>query len=314
LIEQVVYFTLGFVLCGLIGLAFLPLVSRRARRLTLARIEARLPMTFDEIEAERDLLRARFAVEKRALEIDAEQARAERAGDSAELGRRAVAVMRAQEHLAQTESLLRERDAQLAKSLEFGEKTQAELLETRESLAERGAELTQKNKDYDRLAEAREKLEQRAATLEAALASTRSELLDISAKWEAAEAARRETLARAEHLAEEVKTLTAALGDSERRNAEFETRRVRLLAKIAAERGRGDELENVNLSMRRIIAEKAGPTTVATAGGEAEAGVAGVENANGSGFPFSPEKDMLDLREAITRIGRQVARLDAATD
>src|SRR5271166_518670 len=148
LIEQIVYFTLGFVICGLIGLAFLPLVSARARRLTLARIEARLPMTFEEIEAERDLLRARFAVEKRAQEIETEQVRAGRAEDSAELGRRAVAVMRANEHLQKTEKLLRERDAQFAKAQEFGEKTQARLMELQESLAARKTELTQKCNDY----------------------------------------------------------------------------------------------------------------------------------------------------------------------
>ncbi len=130
MIEQIVDFSLGFVICGLIGMAFLPLVSARARRLTLARIEARLPMTFDEIEAERDLLRARFAVEKRALELAAEEARSGHTADSAELGRRAVALMRANEQLEQTVSLLNERNAQLAKSLEFGEKTQASLDET----------------------------------------------------------------------------------------------------------------------------------------------------------------------------------------
>ena len=38
LVEQIVDFALGFVICGLIGLAFLPVVSARARRLTLARV------------------------------------------------------------------------------------------------------------------------------------------------------------------------------------------------------------------------------------------------------------------------------------
>ncbi|WP_294539086.1 hypothetical protein [uncultured Rhodoblastus sp.] len=321
MVEQIVYFTLGFVLCGLIGLAFLPLVSRRARRLTLTRIEARLPLTFAEIEAERDLLRAGFAVEKRALEIAAEQAKAERAADSAELGRRAVAVMRATEHLQQTESLLRDRDGQLAKSLEFGEKTRAELLETQESLAAREAELTQKNADYDLLAQAREQADQRVLGLEAALASANADLVDARAKGEAVEAARRETFNRAEHLAEQVKSLTLALAEVQRRNGEFEARRVRLLAKIAAERRRGDELENVNLSMRRIIAEHPaqgrtgnpapGPNDAAADGAEGAGAAAG---ANGAAFPFSADKDMLDLREAIARIGRQVARLDAATD
>jgi chromosome segregation ATPase len=238
-----------------------------------------------------------------------------RDADSAELGRRAVAVMRANEHLQQTESLLRDRDAQLAKSLEFGEKTRAELLDTQESLAARQAELAQKNADYDRLAEAREKLEQRALSLEATLAATHSDLLDTRARWEAAEATRRETFERAQNLAEQVKSLTESLAEVERRNGEFEARRVRLLAKIAAERRRGDELENVNLSMRRIIAEKpAQGTQGATADGEAATGAAAGGDVNGADFSFSPEKDMLDLREAIAKIGRQVAKLDAATD
>jgi chromosome segregation ATPase len=307
LVEQIVYFTLGFVICGLIGLAFLPLVSARARRLTLARIEARLPMTFEEIEAERDLLRARFAVEKRALEIEAEQARAARTGDSAELGRRAVAVMRANEYLQETENRLRERDAQLAKSLEFGEKTKAQLKETQESLAARETELTQKSSDYDRLAAAREKLDHRAIALEAALAAAKSALVGTREKWEASEAARRESLIRGDDLAEQVKSLTAALAEAERLNDEFVARRVRLLAKIAAEHQRADELESVNLSMRRIIAQIGSKASNETAAADGE-------TVNGAAFPFTPEQELLDLREAITRIGRQVAHLNSSAD
>ncbi|HUO55679.1 MAG TPA: hypothetical protein VMU18_13100, partial [Rhodoblastus sp.] len=126
LVEQIVNFVLGFVICGLIGMAFLPLVSARARRLTLARIESRLPITFDEIEAERDLLRARFAVENRALEVKLARKREGRAEELAELGRRAVSIMRLTEQLANTTAMLRERNAELAKAIESAEKTQAE--------------------------------------------------------------------------------------------------------------------------------------------------------------------------------------------
>ena len=141
LVEQIVDFTLGFVICGLIGLAFLPLVSARARRLTLARIEARLPMTFDEIEADRDLLRARFAVENRALEIKADEARQAAPPTPPNSAAARSPSRRANEQLAQTNALLDERNAQLAKSLEFGEKTQAALDETREALAAKHEEL-----------------------------------------------------------------------------------------------------------------------------------------------------------------------------
>ncbi len=207
LVEQIVDFILGFVICGLIGLALLPLVSARARRLTLARIEARLPMTFDEIEADRDLLRARFAVENRALELKAEEAAKPRVAEAAELGRRAVAVARANEQLAQTNALLDDRNAQLAKSLEFGEKTQAALDETREALAAKHQELLRKTAEHDALSAAHEDLSQHASALQATLETTAANLENARARYHAVEAARQETYARVEHLEERDRTL-----------------------------------------------------------------------------------------------------------
>ncbi len=294
MVEQIVDFTLGFVICGLIGLALLPLVSARARRLTLARIEARLPMTFDEIEADRDLLRARFAVENRALELKAEEARNERAADAAELGRRAVAVARANEQLAQTSALLDERNAQLAKSLEFGEKTQASLDETREALATKHNELVQKSSDFDALAKAHRELDIRANDLSLALETATANLQSARSRYQAAETARRETYARIEPLEEHGRTLAAALAEAERRLADFDARRTRLMAKIEAERHRGDEHENTVMELRRQLAQKDEPAV----------------NGAGPSPLISPEQEMLDLRDAITRIGRQVARLN----
>ncbi len=182
MVEQIVDFILGFVICGLIGLAFLPLVSRRARRLTLARIEARLPMTFDEIEAERDLLRARFAVDLRALEIKAAQERLVHANDEAELGRRALAIRQANEQWAQTDALLNDTQAKLAQALDFGEKTLAELTNTREALAARTQELEQKNRDYADLGEAHRELETCVASLGVALDKAESRLAEFDAR------------------------------------------------------------------------------------------------------------------------------------
>jgi chromosome segregation ATPase len=311
LIEQIVDFTLGFVICGLIGMAFLPLVSARARRLTLAKIESRLPMTFDEVEAERDLLRARFAVEKRTLELKVEEARGDRAAQAAELGRRAVSLTRANDQLQQTESLLAERNAQLAKSLEFGERTKAELETTQETLAARSADLVEKSRDYDKLAAEHQKLGHHARNLEASLAALAEDHRQTAANLESTEAARRELFAHAEHLAEQGTGLATALAEEQKRSADFEARRARLLAKIAAERQRGEELENTNLSLRRIMAQ-AGPATPAIK--QAEGDNANVEGANNAPFLFTPEQELLDLREAITRIGRHVARLGATDE
>jgi chromosome segregation ATPase len=169
LVEQFVAFALGFSICGLIGLAFLPLVSARARRLTLKRIEDRLPMTFDEIEADRDLLRARFAVERRELELAAERERQLRAADSAELGRRTADIVRVEERLRATEDKLEACDRLLAQTIAKGEKLQADLEEAHERIAAREKELREKTGEFDALAEAHRALKNEMPLLEAKL-------------------------------------------------------------------------------------------------------------------------------------------------
>jgi chromosome segregation ATPase len=313
LVEQIVDFALGFVICGLIGLAFLPVVSARARRLTLARVESRLPMTFDEIEADRDLLRARFAAENRALELKAAEARDGRAADAAELGRRAVALMRTTEQLEQTTALLNERNSQLAKSLEFGEKTQAALDETRETLAQRQSELTALHGEFDKLAEERRRLDNRVSELETALEAAGGNLQDARERLAAVEAARREIAAQVEELSSRNSAMAADLAEAERRAADFEARRARMLAKIAAERKRGEEMESANLDLRRRLVER----PVAAPSGEPMArNGAGEEGQHANGAPTSPsaEQELLDLREAISRLGRQLAHMERVDD
>ena len=90
MIEQAMIFALGFLAAGLLTLLFLPAVWRRALRLSTRRLEMLLPLSVGEIVAERDQLRAGFAVERRRLEQKQEALQETRAEDAAELGRRAT--------------------------------------------------------------------------------------------------------------------------------------------------------------------------------------------------------------------------------
>ncbi|PPQ40256.1 hypothetical protein SAMN06265338_102471 [Rhodoblastus acidophilus] len=189
MVEQLVAFALGFSICGLIGLAFLPLVSARARRLTLKSIEERLPMTFDEIEADRDLLRARFAVEKRDLEIAVERERRSRAGEAAELGRRTAALVQAEERIRAAETELAARDALLTQALQHGESLRTELAETGARLATREQELMAKTGQIDTLTEAHR-------ALKAELESFRAQLQQAEARNHAFDARRERLIAK----------------------------------------------------------------------------------------------------------------------
>jgi chromosome segregation ATPase len=86
-------FALGFLVAGLIALAFAPAFWRRALRLTRRRLETQVPLSVEEILADRDHLRAEFAVERRRLEIRVADVAQAHAADRSELGRRTAEIL-----------------------------------------------------------------------------------------------------------------------------------------------------------------------------------------------------------------------------
>jgi len=73
MIESSMYFGIGLLFGALIGLVLIPLVHARSVRLTTRRLEAVLPESMAEVQAEKDLQRAEFAMSTRRLEMTVEQ-------------------------------------------------------------------------------------------------------------------------------------------------------------------------------------------------------------------------------------------------
>ena len=73
MVEPIMYFGIGFLVAALLGLLFVPLVHNRAVRLTMRRLEAATPLSIAEIRADKDQLRAEFAMSTRRLEMSVEQ-------------------------------------------------------------------------------------------------------------------------------------------------------------------------------------------------------------------------------------------------
>jgi chromosome segregation ATPase len=94
MIESAMYFSMGFFLASLGALVVAPLVYSRAVRLTTRRLEATIPSSTAEILADKDLLRAEFAMSTRRLEMSLEQLRAKSASQLVELGSKSDAVNR----------------------------------------------------------------------------------------------------------------------------------------------------------------------------------------------------------------------------
>jgi chromosome segregation ATPase len=148
MIEPIMYFGIGFLVAALIGLIIVPLVHNRAVRLTMRRLEAATPLSMAEIQADKDQLRAEFAMSTRRLEMSVEQLKTKGTSQLAELGKKGDAINRLKIELGEktaTIFALEARDKALRDQLrateeEFGVKTSA-MLDAQRALSAKEAEL-----------------------------------------------------------------------------------------------------------------------------------------------------------------------------
>ena len=115
-IEQAMYFALGFLIAGLVFLMLLPAFWRRAMRLSMRRLQMLAPMSMDEVTAERDLLRAEFAAREHRMEQDMEALKLSKAQDLAAVGRHAARVADSERLLREAAEAYRDMQAQLSEA------------------------------------------------------------------------------------------------------------------------------------------------------------------------------------------------------
>ena len=101
MIEPVMYFGIGFLVAALLCLLFVPLVHNRAVRLTMRRLEAATPLSIAEIRADKDQLRAEFAMSTRRLEMSVEKMKTRTTSQLAELGKKTDAINQLKKELGE---------------------------------------------------------------------------------------------------------------------------------------------------------------------------------------------------------------------
>ena len=156
MIEPIMYFGIGFLVAALIGLVVVPLVHNRAVRLTMRRLEAATPLSMAEIHADKDQLRAEFAMSTRRLEMSVEQLKARSTNQRAELGKKGDAINRLKVELGEKTAAifaLEARDKALRDQLrateeEFAVKTTT-MHEAQRALSDKEADLAKLMGDLD---------------------------------------------------------------------------------------------------------------------------------------------------------------------
>jgi chromosome segregation ATPase len=152
MVEPIMYLAIGFLVSMLFGLMIAPLIHNRAVRLTTRRMEAATPLSMAEIQADKDQLRAEFAMSARRLEMSVDQLKNKTTSQLAELGKKSDAINRMKIELGEKNAAIFALEARekagkeqlRATEEEFAAKTEA-LRNAEQALTDKQAELARIN-------------------------------------------------------------------------------------------------------------------------------------------------------------------------
>src|SRR6202171_229112 len=177
MIEPLMYLAIGFLVSMLFGLMIVPLVHTRAVRLTTRRLEAATPLSMAEIQADKDQLRAEFAMSARRLEMNVDQLKNKTTSQLAELGKKSDAINRMKIELGEKNATIFSLEAREKAVKEQLRATEEEFTNKTGSL--RDAEQALKDKQHE-LARLNAELTDRSMTAE----SRQTELLAVRSQIE----------------------------------------------------------------------------------------------------------------------------------
>src|SRR4030081_3424367 len=232
MIEPIMYLAIGFLVSMLFGLMIVPLVHNRAVRLTTRRLEAATPLSMAEIQADKDQLRAEFAMSARRLEMSVDQLKNRTTSQLAELGKKSDAINRMKLELGEKNATIFSLEARekafkeqlRATEEEFGTKTES-LRSAEQALKDKQNELAKLNaelSDRSIMAESRQvelvavraqidELKNRVGSAEKEFATTQSRLEQERSESEKATRELTEARSRVENLSQRVTDLDRQL-------------------------------------------------------------------------------------------------------
>jgi chromosome segregation ATPase len=232
MVEPIMYLAIGFLVSMLFGLMIVPLVHNRAVRLTTRRLEAATPLSMAEIQADKDQLRAEFAMSARRLEMSVDQLKNKTTSQLAELGKKSDAINRMKLELGEKNATifaLEAREKAVKEQLrateeEFAAKTEA-LRTAEKALTDKQGDLAKINtelSDRSMMAESRQvelvavraqidALKNRVGDAEKEFASTQTRLEQQRGESDVATRELSEARSRVENLSQRVTDLDRQL-------------------------------------------------------------------------------------------------------
>lgn len=249
MVQSILFFVLGFLTAGFVVLLIAPSVWRRAVSVTRQRVEAKLPMTLDEIRADKDSLRAEHAMALRKVEVQLKSAQEKLLTQAVELSRSREAQKAHVTDHADKDRTVGELEAargslreDIAKRDEQIKALAAQLVEAESMLEKRAQEIEEIGRLYDEasLSSSNRQIE---------LVSRESEIGKLSDDMSALRSQRKDTDKRVVELEADNKAVREALLAETKRAVELDKRLQQMVSSLS---DRDDKLERREAELGRL--------------------------------------------------------------
>jgi chromosome segregation ATPase len=207
LIEQALFFAIGFLAASLVAVVAMPIISHRAMRLSQARARLQAPITKQQAVAERDALRAQHAVERVRLERRVSVAEESSVALKAEVGRHAVKIIGLESDLAERDGVLLDQRAEIEKRVSESRDLEAALTASQIALHDLGEQ-----RDLAKVAEA--EAAARRTELESEASRDRAKIAMLAARGENLESRLEDLSHAAKIVTEKAQKVHAQLTES----------------------------------------------------------------------------------------------------
>src|ERR1700722_6080632 len=182
MIEPIMYLAIGFLVSMLFGLMIVPLVHNRAVRLTTKRLEAATPLSMAEIQADKDQLRAEFAMSARRLEMNVDQLKNKTTSQLAELGKKSDAINRMKIELGEKNATIFSLEAREKAVKEQLRTTEEEFADKTEALRTAETVLKDKQSELARLSAELSDRSMTAESREVELVAVRAQIVELKSR------------------------------------------------------------------------------------------------------------------------------------
>jgi chromosome segregation ATPase len=262
MIEPIMFFGIGFLVAALIGLVVIPLVHGRAVRLTMRRLEAATPLSMAEIQADKDQLRAEFAMSTRRLEMSVETLKTKTTSQLAELGKKGDAINRLKMELGEktaTIFALEARDKALRDQLRATEdevtaKTGV-MHDAERSLSDKQAELTKLLDELDERSTLADSQKIEIVALKTQVDALKDRLTDAGNEVKAVEDRRDAERVELKHATQELGEERGRVENLGRRTSELEQQLVAQTTEAEILGRRAQDLENRLGEQSRLLTQ-----------------------------------------------------------